>query len=257
MHTILNYFREMNYLEESKTVVNAGNFEIKDIFAIIINNLVKIMVVAIVFGLIAFFFTTYFIDTEYKSEGTVLLKVAASSQPANITYNDILLTQQLVDTYGIILKSDSLMELVVKNLDLPITTDNLKKMITVLGVKNTQIINISVQDTNAERAKNIVNQILIDAPQVIRQNFKGANIDPVDLAKTGLPVYPSIPLNTVIALFLGAAIVIVLEVLKEYLDDTIKSEEQIKQMFGIPVLGLLPEIHADKQENTDSGVGKK
>ena len=244
-------------MEGNNTVSGEGNFEIKDILAIVINNLIKILVVAIVFGLIAFFFTTYFIDTEYKAEGTVLLKVDVSSQPANITYNDILLTQQLVDTYGIILKSDSLMELVIKNLDLSITTDNLKKMITASGVKNTQIINISVQDKDAERAKNIVNQILIDAPQIIRQNFKGANINPVDLAKTGIPVYPSVLLNTLIALFLGAAIVIVWEVLKEYLDDTIKSEEQIKQMFGIPILGLLPEIHATKEENTVSGGTKK
>ncbi|MEI6602349.1 MAG: Wzz/FepE/Etk N-terminal domain-containing protein [Clostridia bacterium] len=224
----------------------------RDIFAIVANNLLKILIVAIVFGIVAFVLTTRFIATVYQAEATVALKISESADSKKITYSDLLLTQQLVETYSIILKSDEVMQEVKDHLTLPYSIDSLKNKITTTGLKNTQVLKISVQDNDPNKAKNIVNQILLDAPKIINKNFEGASLVAINSAKDGVPIYPSPLINTLISILLGAALVILIEILKEYLDDTIKSDEQIKHMFGISVLGLLPEINLDKQG--DSGA---
>ena len=163
-----------------------------------------------------------------------------------------------METFSIILKSDELIDKVASNLNMQIGTQKLMDKITTSGVKSTLILNISVQDTSKNGAMDIANEIINVAPQIINKNFEGTKLVPVNRAKEGVPVYPSVPINTLIALFLGAAIVIAMEILKEYLDDTIKSDEQIREMFGIPVLGLLPEINPenDEDEENDKSWGR-
>jgi len=243
-------------LESNHLPIKAGPFEIRDIFAIIANNLLKILIVAILFGAVAFVCTKTFIATVYQAEATAALKISETTNSNKITYSDLLLTQQLVETYSIILKSDKVMIAVAEHLGLNISIDKLKSKITTSGLKNTQVLEISVQDNDPNLAKDIVNQILLDAPKIISKNFEGASLVAVNSAKDGVPIYPSLPINTLIAVLFGAALVILIEILKEYLDDTIKSDEQIKQMFGISVLGLLPEINLEKfGENATNGSG--
>jgi len=231
-------------LENNGTYFNNGTFEIKDIFDIVVNNLLAILLVSIIFGTVTYAFSKNFINTVYQAEATAALKISESADSSKITYSDTMLTQQLVDTYSIVLKSDEVILSVKKSLKSATTIQNekLKEMITTSGIINTQVIKISVKDVDPIRAKDIANQILLAAPKIISKNFEGANLVPINAAKDGEPIYPNAFLNAIIAFLLGAILVVVIQILREYLDDTIKSDEQIRQMFGINVLGLLPEI---------------
>ena len=243
-------------MEGYTSVKKTGEFEIRDIFAIIANNLIKIILVALVFGVVTYFYTNNYVETIYQADATVALQITASSKANNtgLTYSE---TQQLVETFSIILKSDELINLVDENLGLNIDTQNLMNKITTSGVKSTLIMDISVKDTNQNDSVRIANEIIKVGPSIINENYEGTRLVAVNRAKEGVPVYPSVPLNTLIALFLGAALVICIEILKEYLDDTIKSDEQIRQMFGIPVIGLLPEINNDNNEINDESKNSK
>jgi len=57
-----------------------------------------------------------------------------------------------------------------------------------------------------------------------------------------IPIKPNIKLNIVIAAFLAAFIGIGLVFLLEYFDDTVKSEEDIERLTGLPVLGTIPDL---------------
>lgn len=84
------------------------------------------------------------------------------------------------------------------------------------------------------------------------------NISIVDKAETpGGPYKPNPRRNLMIAIFLGLAGGIGLAFLFEHLDDTIKAADELEQLLGLPVLGVIPFSRSqtgDKlfQENFDT-----
>ncbi|MEI6131217.1 MAG: Wzz/FepE/Etk N-terminal domain-containing protein [Bacillota bacterium] len=240
-------------MEENNKNIKNAMFDVRDIFAIIANNLLKIILVALLFGLISYTVTSVFVTKVYQAEANLALEISEKSDLTKVTYSDILLSQQLVETYSIIIKSDDVIKKVFDELHLSdsFSQEELKNKITATGVKNTQILKVSIQHNDPTEAQIIINKLSEVASEYISKSFRGARLVTINKAIKGSPISPSLPLNTMVAFLFGAALVIILEILKEYLDDTIKSEEQIKQMFGINILGLLPEIDIQNQEVFD------
>jgi capsular polysaccharide biosynthesis protein len=116
-------------------------------------------------------------------------------------------------------------------------------MITVEREQNSQVINVSVQSTDAALASNIANSIANvfseDIPELM-------NVDNVKvLSVSGIPttpVSPNILLNTAIAAVVGFLLGVGLAFLREVLDRRIRTEEQVQQILDLPVLGSIPDI---------------
>ncbi len=68
------------------------------------------------------------------------------------------------------------------------------------------------------------------------------NILIVDKAVAAGKFRPNIPLNLAVSLFLGLIAGILLALLLEYLDDTLKSPDDIEKRLGLPVLGVIPKL---------------
>jgi len=85
-----------------------------------------------------------------------------SNQTANsgiVDYNSLLGGQRVIETYRILLKTQALLEEVVTNLDLPYSARALAKGIEVQSIPDTQLLELTVEDTSAERAAEVANEI--------------------------------------------------------------------------------------------------
>ena len=74
-----------------------------------------------------------------------------------LNYEDVLLNQQLVKTYGEIAKSWTVLDDVIGQLDCPITVEELRKLVSVSHVAGTQIIRLSAQHRDPVLAQSIAN----------------------------------------------------------------------------------------------------
>lgn len=188
-------------------------------------------------AVISFFFLTPI----YQSSTQLLVNQAKNDQPV-FNPSEIQTNLQLINTYNVIIKSPAILDLVRKELDLDLTTDELNSKITVVSEKDSQVVAIAVQDPDPYTAADIANTT---AKVFKREIVDIMNVDNVSiLAKASVkenvaPVKPRPILNIVIALVVGLALSIGLAFLLEYLDNSLKDEQDIERHLDVPLLGVI------------------
>ena len=218
--------------------------EIRDLFNLIVRNLILIIIIVLVFMILGALFTSLFIVPKYEASATLIVnKSRAESDSKDYSYNDILLTQKLVDTYSVIIMSDSVLNQVITNIGLELDPKELRSNLSISGINDTEIIKIMVTDTIPERAANIANEITRVAPSEIVRTAKAGNVDLIDFAVVPEdPVSPDIAKNILISGFIGFAFIMLILIIRRYIDRTLKSSDEVEALLGIPIIGQIPKF---------------
>jgi capsular exopolysaccharide synthesis family protein len=121
------------------------------------------------------------------------------------------------------------------------TYPELSSKMTVSAIANTQLLKIVFEDPDPVRASIIANTT---AQEFIDDNSKqlgrpGTVSVAQEATVPSSPAKPNIKLNTVLAAILGLLVVGSLAVLLEYLDDTVKPEDETEAALGVPMLGVV------------------
>lgn len=217
--------------------------ELRDIFRIIWARIWIIVLITIVAMLASGIISYFYLDKIYESSTTLIVNKQKddNEKETQYTYNDILLSQKLVSTYTEIAKSSYVLERVIKELNLDLSPDELKKMIAVSAVGDTQIIRITVSDVFPARATVIAEKIAELLPIRVSELEMPDNVKVVDKAKVpSSPVKPRPLMNIAIAGVLGIMVGLGIIFLIEYLDNTIKTPDDVQKYLGLPVLGSIP-----------------
>jgi capsular exopolysaccharide synthesis family protein len=174
--------------------------------------------------------------------------VAMLVRPAQVLPVDAngaaLTSDQISRTYASLMTERPLLEQVIGELDLNTTPENLAKQVKVTPQPNTTILDVAVDSTNPRLARDIANTLVSDfitqiktiqsQEQTAQNSRPQDNLVVVSPADTpSKPVSPNVLLNTLLAaaagLLLGAGII----VLREYLDQTVKSDDDLVRRSGV------------------------
>lgn len=197
-------------------------------------------------GLISYFV----IKPTYKSDISVIIQKTDTidSKNAALNYSDVLLYQQLVKTYSEFARSRTVAEHAIEKLNLNIKPDQLLGMISVAPKGNTEFLTITVKSNDAQQAMEIANQLAWSLKAVSTNIKKSDNVQILDSAL--IPTSPDSPrllLNVAVAFFLGLMLAIGIIFIIEYLDNTIKTPEDIEKLIDIPVIGTIPYVAEAKK----------
>jgi capsular polysaccharide biosynthesis protein len=185
---------------------------------------------------------SYFFITPIYQASTQLLVNQSKSDQTQFQYNEIQTNLQLINTYNVIIKSPAILDLVIKELDLDMTASQLNSKITVQNEKDSTVVNLSVQDADAALAAKIANKT---ADVFKKEIVKIMNVDNVSIlakAEVGVnqsPIKPQPLMNISIAMVVGLMAGIGASFLLEYFDNTVKNEQEIEKLLGVPVLGVI------------------
>lgn len=186
-------------------------------------------------------FLSFFVLSPVYEAKTTLIVNTDQKNDDTITGDEFSVTQRLAVTYGEIIKSRTVLEPVIEKLGLDISYDDLSKMVTVSPVKDTQIINISVQDTNPLKAKDIANSIPEVFTKEVKRITKANSVEVIDKAVEPLsPIKPNKLMNVLIAFVLGIMIGLFVVFLIEYMDNKMKTPQDVEKHLDLPILGVIP-----------------
>lgn len=189
-------------------------------------------------GLVTFFF----IEPQYEASINMIVN-AKTDVKGNITTDNIYSSQNLVDTYAIIIKSNSVLLEVIDNLNLEMSYEELYEKVSVESVNNTQIMKISVKSVDANEAVKIAEEISKTAPEKVVEAVEAGSCKVVSqVEKKNDPVSPNYKLNMAIAGVVGLCLCMGFFVLKELLYDYITDDVDVEKKIGISVLGIIPYI---------------
>ncbi|QBP42024.1 YveK family protein [Paenisporosarcina antarctica] len=160
---------------------------------------------------------------------------------------------QLINTYNVIIKSSAILDKVAEELDLP-SAGALNGQITVNSEQNSQVVNITVQNQSPKLAVDIANTVASVFQEDIKPLMNVDNVNILAAAKlpdNPSPVNPNPPLNMAIAAVVGLMLGVGIAFLLEYLDTSIKSEQDVEDSLGLPILGLISSIPDSEMVTTE------
>ena len=174
----------------------------------------------------------------YKAQTTVVIAKSDGVTDSATTLSDVNASQKLVSTYGEIAKSELVLNRVIENLALRDTIKELSKKLTVRPVDETSILSITVADPKPQLSATIANEIAIVFSEEVKNIYKIENVTQLSVA-----IAPTAPANDTTTRDLILAVVVAIfavtgfAFLRFYLDDTVKQNDDIEKIIGLPVAG--------------------
>lgn len=228
--------------------MSSSNDEIVISFSQVWNIIKRVWLIC--FLIIAFSATAFFIITQiflepvYTANAKMVI-VQKNEANKSITYNDVQLSQKLVDTYSEILISEAISDDVLRNLNLDslLDTEDYTKMVKIYSANNTEVITVSVTTNNPKLSADVANEVVYVFMSKIYNIMQVENVTVLNQAK--VPIMPSGP-STIrnVIIGIGVGIMISLGVILFILltDRKVKTEEEIKEIFNTPIIGIIPDM---------------
>ncbi len=219
--------------------------DIRKIVAMVLRKWPVIVITAFICAVGMYVFSSVYVTPIYAAKATMIVNKSQyqASEQNQMSYNDILMTQKLVKSYSLIMTSNTNLELVQKELDTEMSVSTIKKCIKVSSVGETEVLQINVEHADPVLATNIANALVKVSPATIIRVIKAGSAEVIDYA-----TIPSVPVKPVVWQYgaLGALIGIMLALamifLRDYFDNTFKTEDDIRNVLDLPVITSLPEI---------------
>jgi len=216
--------------------------DLRDILHIIQKRMKMIILITLACTLVSGVVSFYVIKPTYESKTSIIVGKPQGTDKSQTEYNDVMLYQKLIQTYQEIATSRVVAEQASSMLDQKYTAEQVQKLITVTPQTDTQILVISAKNGNpVESAKicSAVSQAFIEQSKVVFPT--GGDIQVMDKAIVPVsPVSPNKKMNLAIAFLIGLMGSMGLAFVREMMDRTIKSEDEVERYIGVPIIGMIP-----------------
>lgn len=183
----------------------------------------------------------YVLDPVYRADTTLYIGKNVE-QKTDITYNDVMVGSQLVKDYRELVKSRMVSNTVIQELGLKdITSAQLSGKLTVTSKNDTRVIQISTEDVDPKLAMDISNKVADIFRTKVVEIMQVENVQIIDRAELPVaPVRPNKLMYLAASVLVGLALGVFIIFLIEYLDNTIKTPEDIAKHLDLPVIGTIP-----------------
>ncbi|MBP3390868.1 MAG: hypothetical protein J6L58_04175 [Clostridia bacterium] len=207
-----------------------------------------VVVAGILAAAICFVYSSFFITPLYKANSTMLVDLRNSVHD-DLSFEKVNVAEKYVSTLAYVMKTNTVLEPVIEELNLNETVSSLASKITVSTMSETLLIKVSIQHPNPKKAVEIIKAIGKTAPEIINQRITAGYITEIEAPSvSSSPVSPDITKNTLVGgaagAFLAAAVIIALAVL----NNRVMSVADLQNAVDLPLLGVIPALKKTGKE---------
>ncbi|WP_431804151.1 YveK family protein [Halobacillus andaensis] len=219
---------------------------LKEIFEVLKKRLWMILAVTAGAAIISAIVTFFILTPTYEASSEFIVNQSESmEQDTPYDVNDIRTNVELISTYNVIIKSPAILDEVIETMNLQMSAEELSNKIEVSSAEESQVVTVTVTDESHPMAVEIANGTVetfqAEIPELM--NVDNVNIlSPAVERVDASPVSPKPLLNIAIAIVVGLMVGVGLAFLLEYLDNTIKTEQDVEKTLGVPLMGVISTV---------------
>lgn len=214
---------------------------------------------SIVCMVITFLITFFLITPEYEAHAMFYVNnssISVGEASLSLSSSDITASKSLVDTYIVILDTWETQKDVIDYAGVDLTCERFKEMVTSSAVNDTEVFRVTITSTDPAEAEKLANAVAYILPKRIGSIVEGTSAQIVSSARTpSKPSSPNYIVNSLVGFILGFVLSVGIIALAEWLDITIRTEEDVLQCSNLPLLAKVPDM-ATKTKSSQRGYGK-
>ena len=202
-----------------------------------------IILTALLTGILALGYSVFIAKPTYKSTTRIYVVNRQQGENPTLTNQDLQAGSYLVKDYKEIILSQDVLASVISELKLSGSPSDLASKVTVTVPTDTRIVSITVTHADPVEASRIANTLREVAAEKIIAVTKVSDVTTLEEAETPkTPSSPNIRRNTIIGVLAGGVLMVIVVVIVEILDDRVKKPEDIEEVLGMTLLGVIPDM---------------
>ncbi|HEM4343219.1 TPA: capsular biosynthesis protein CpsC [Streptococcus suis] len=219
--------------------VNAIEIDVLFLLKTIWRKRFLILLTAVLTAGLAFVYSSFLVTPQYDSTTRIYVVSQNVEAGAGLTNQELQAGTYLAKDYREIILSQDVLTQVATELNLK---ESLKEKISVSIPVDTRIVSISVRDADPNEAARIANSLRTFAVQKVVEVTKVSNVTTLEEAVPAEePTTPNTKRNILLGLLAGGILATGLVLVMEVLDDRVKRPQDIEEVMGLTLLGIVPD----------------
>lgn len=230
-------------------MVEEEGISLLDLFNLIKENIIVIVALVFVTTLIGTLYTVLIEKPTYTATTSMIVQVSNDSTSSE--YTDILVSEKLVKTFTVFVKSNLVLEsarVQLANQDVEKSVNNLRTGVQVTNVASTLILELKWTSESPEESAKIANAVAtaaVAAANTEAYTYLNDKLVVLDVAMVPTVAEKNTLLNIAISIILGGILSVAYIFIKEITNVTFKSTKEIEKVLGLPVLSSAPDLGED------------
>ncbi|HEM3385871.1 TPA: capsular biosynthesis protein CpsC [Streptococcus suis] len=219
--------------------VNAIEIDVLFLLKTIWRKKFLILLTAVLTAGLAFVYSSFLVTPQYDSTTRIYVVSQKVEAGAGLTNQELQAGTYLAKDYREIILSQDVLTQVATELNLK---ESLKEKISVSIPVDTRIVSISVRDADPNEAARIANSLRTFAVQKVVEVTKVSDVTTLEEAVPAEePTIPNTKRNILLGLLAGGILATGLVLVMEVLDDRVKRPQDIEEVMGLTLLGIVPD----------------
>lgn len=227
--------------------INESQSSMQALVFVLKKRMIFILAIALAVAIVFAVFTIFFITPTYSSTAKFYVN-NTSDQITSVSQQDLSASKSLAESSIVIVKNSSqLLQKVIDESGVHCTVKKLRSNLEAGTYSGTEAFFITVNSVSPDDAFALAKAFYEIVPAAIPDIINAGDVSQMDPPqKPKEPVSPNVTLNAFIGGMLGFALAFLVFFLKEALDNTIYTEEDIRDKFGYPIVGVIPTISTEQ-----------
>lgn len=223
----------------------AKDITIQKIFLILLRHIKLIILITVIATLLAYIYTAFYVTPIYSASAIIQVSNYDYSQLATeeettlnrVYVSDLTSSATLADYCTVLFLNSPIMSEILEGCSLNITSEN-----------ETNFLRVTVSSNDPQKAAEVANSVTKAAPDLFLEYYKAGRIDtlrPADVPKT--PSSPNVRTNVLLGFGGGLIIAVLLSLFLDLIDTTIKPDDDLFKIYGIPVFAEIVDFEREEK----------
>ena len=206
------------------------------------NHWILITALTLVFAILGFLYSQFLVTPKYQASVNMIVQTnSAEFSGQNVSNDYVNSAKNLAKTYSHILNSSRVQNAVIKELGLDYTAEELGKMAVAEPLTDSQVVRVTVITEDAKESRAIAKTYLKLGPQELNDLVEAGKCNAVSGVEMKQdPIKPGMKRTVALAALRGFALAFAIALFRQLRHSFFVTPDDIKNMLGLPVLGVIP-----------------